>query len=196
MERNTGVTNKVIILYILSSMEDPTLPRLTDLAVGTAYMDYFQFMQAFDELRSDECVALSVRKDETMRDAHGRPVERCALTRRGSEALRTLVQGIPRHVADYLAAETGRWSRESRSRRAAEAYSLQDPAGGYLAALRLSDGIGDLLHLRLRLPTQSEAAALCERFRADPAGFHRNLMRFAATAGQTEPLPDESAGRE
>ena len=55
MERITGVINKVIILYILSSSDGLTLPRLNDLAVGTAYMDYFQFIQAFNELREDNC---------------------------------------------------------------------------------------------------------------------------------------------
>ncbi len=178
MERSAGVTNKVIILYILSTMEGLTLPRLNDLAVGTAYMDYFQFMQAFNELREDGCVALSVRKDEPVRDAYGRIVERCAPTPRGIEALRMLAQGIPQHVADYLAGETGRWSHESRDNRAAEAFCQQDPAGGYVVSLRIGDRIGDLLDLRLRLPSRTDAIALCDRFREDPAGFHIQMLRF------------------
>lgn len=176
MERITGVTNKVIILYILSTSEGLTLPRLNDLAVGTAYMDYFQFIQAFNELRTDGCVALSVRKDETMRDASGRAVERCDLTPRGAEALRTLAQGIPQHVADYLGGETGQWTHEGRELRSAEATFQPDLAGGYQVSLRLGDGIGDLLVLHLRVPGRVEASTLCDRFRADPASVHLRLL--------------------
>jgi hypothetical protein len=190
MERTAGVTNKVIILYILSSSEGLTLSRLNDLAVGTAYMDYFQFIQAFSELRTDGCAALSIRKGETLCDASGRAVERCALTPRGAEVLRTLVQGIPQHVSDYLANETGKWTHESRELRSVEATFQPDPAGGYLVSLRLGDGIGDLLVLRLRLSARSEASALCERFREDPASVHLQLLH-ALTGSGASSNPDQ-----
>ena len=194
MARIADVTNKVIVLYILSCVEGLTLPQLNDRAVGTAYMDYFQFMQAFESLRDDGCVVLSVRKDESEQDSHGRAVERCSLTPRGAEALRTLAQGIPRHVADYLAGETARWSRAERDGRAAEASWQPDAAGGYRVDLRMGDGIGTLLELSLRLPSKSEAAALCERFRSDPGAFHLGLMRFCTLPGRradTDPESDD-----
>ena len=183
MERITGVINKVIILYILSSSEGLTLPRLNDLAVGTAYMDYFQFIQAFNELREDHCVLLSVRKEEPVRDSFGRAVERCSLTPRGQEALKMLSQGIPQHVADYLANETGMWSRENRESRASEASYQPDPTGGYQVSLRIGDSIGELLSLRIRLPGRAEAARLCDRFREDPASFHLQLLQLMTREG-------------
>jgi len=189
MARIADVTNKVIVLYILSCVEGLTLPQLNDRAVGTAYMDYFQFVQAFESLRDDGCVVLSVRKGESEKDSYGRAVERCSLTPRGAEALRTLAQGIPRHVADYLAGETDRWTRAERDGRAAEASWQPDAAGGYRVDLRAGDGIGLLLELSLRLPSKTEAVALCERFRSDPAAFHLGLLRFCIGSDQAAGPP-------
>lgn len=177
MDHQTGVTNKVIILYILSQLDSLTFPRLSDTVLGTALMDYFQFKASFDALRADNWLTVSVRKGETERDADGRPVERCALTPRGEEALRTLRTGIPQHVTDFLASETGRWSAEHRNRRAAQAESLPDPDGGWRVSLRLHDGTGETMLLQLRLPDRKTASAVCDRFREDPAGFHSLLLR-------------------
>lgn len=187
MARNMDVTNKVIVLFILSRLDGLTLQRLNELAVGTAYLDYFQFMQAFESLREDGCIAMSVRKGESERDASGRPLERCSLTPQGAEILRTLSGNIPRHVAVYLAGETGRWIHEERNNRAAEAYWQQDVAGGYRVELKSDDGIGVLLELRMRLPAKADAVALCERFLDDPAAFHRRLLRHCLPPG--DPLP-------
>ncbi len=190
MARNADVTNKVIVLFILSRLEGLTLQRLNELAVGTAYLDYFQFMQAFDALRSDGCIATAVRKGESERDAAGRPLERCSLTPKGAEILRTLAGNIPHHVAVYLAGETGRWRHEERNNRAAEAYWQQDAAGGYRVELKSDDGIGILLELRMRLPAKADAVALCERFLADPAAFHQQLLRDCLPPrDQDPPLP-------
>ena len=58
MESAELAINKLIILSILRRIQGVTLGQLTALSLETLYMDYFDFVTAFEELCRDHARAL------------------------------------------------------------------------------------------------------------------------------------------
>ena len=103
MEPADLAINKLIILSILTRIPGVPLHQLTTIALETLYMDYFEFVTAFEELSRDQMAAESIRKGETRVDATGRPVSRCDMTPKGRSVYQTLENRIPLPIRSYLA---------------------------------------------------------------------------------------------
>ncbi len=187
--------NKLIILAILSRVPGITLNQLTTLSLETLYMDYFDFVTAYEELCRDNMASESVRKGEQMLDAHGRPVTRCDLTPAGQSVLTTLESRIPLHVRSYLAQVCSGWEKGQRQENALSATCDPDGNGFYHVRLCQNDGLKDLLDLNLTIPDKTMAKQICDRWKRHPQTIYLGLLSLLtgeADVGQDEQLMDHA----
>jgi hypothetical protein len=187
--------NKLIILSILSRIQGITLNHLTSLALETLYMDYFDFVTAYEELCRDHMSTEGVRKGEDMLDAFGRPVTRCDLTPAGIAVLSTLESRIPLPIRSYLAQACSGWQKDIRLQNTLSATSEPDGNGFYLVRLKQNDGLKDLLDLRLTIPDKSMAQQICERWKRHPQTIYLGLLSLLTgepTMGPSELPADNS----
>lgn len=187
--------NKLIILSILSKIKGVTLNQLTTLALETLYMDYFDFVTAYEELCRDHMATESVRKGEETLDAVGRPVTRCDLTPAGTAVLSTLESRIPLPIRSYLAQACSGWAKDIRLENTLSATSEPDANGFYLVRLKQHDGLKDLLDLRLTIPDKSMAQQICDRWKRHPQTVYLGMLSLLTgetTMGPNEQLLDNS----
>ena len=168
--------NKLIILSILSKIQGITLNQLTALSLETLYMDYFDFVTAYEELSRDHMIAEGVRKDEQLLDAFGRPVTRCDLTPAGSSVLATLESRIPLPIRSYLAQTCSGWHKDYRRRNTLTATSDPDGNGFYLVRLKQNDGLKDLIDLRITIPDKGMGQQICERWLRHPQTVYLGML--------------------
>lgn len=192
METSGLAVNKLIVLSIIHRIPDITLNQLTTLSLETLYMDYFDFVTAYEELCRDRMVTESVRKNETKLDAAGRPVTRCDLTEQGHAILKTLEPRIPLNIRSYLAQACSGWQKDIRLKRTLSAEWRPDANGGFLVQLKQNDGLKDLIRLELTIPDKSMAQQICDRWKRSPGTVYISLLSILTgeTAISSE-LPPE-----
>lgn len=180
MEKDSKPRNKVIILYILSRFPGITTGELTSMALDTCYMNYFTFATAFDDLCRNSLITRSVRKGEKIKDSSGNHVVRCDTTASGLEILNNLQHTIPEHVHSFINSISGTW--EKSARKTVEVISTFDPDifGGYDVRLSLSDGIKDLISLKLSIPTKDMSVKICNKWKENTQEMYLQILSFFA----------------
>ncbi|HAL74501.1 MAG TPA: hypothetical protein DCM45_05335 [Clostridiales bacterium] len=168
--------NKLIILSILNKIQGVTLNQLTTLSLETLYMDYFDFVTAYEELCRDHMATESVRKGEETLDAVGRPVTRCDLTPAGAAVLNTLESRIPLPIRSYLAQACSGWQKDMRMQNTLTAASEPDGNGFYQVRLKQHDGMKDVVDLRLTIPDKGMAQQICDRWKRHPQLVYLGLL--------------------
>ena len=182
--------NKLIILSILSRIQGVTLGQLTALSLETLYMDYFDFVTAFEELCRDHMAVESVRKGEDVLDAVGRPVTRCDLTPQGRTVFNTLENRIPLPIRSYLAQACSGWQKDIRLRNTLSASCEPDANGLFLVRLKQNDGLKDLIDLRLTIPDKAMGQMICDRWKRNPQTVYLGLLTLLT--GETAVIPEAS----
>lgn len=180
--------NKLIILSIINRIPGITLGQLTTIALETLYMDYFDFVTAFEELCRDEMATESMRKNESVLDAVGRPVARCDLTPRGKAVYETLEHRIPLPIRSYLAQACSGWKKDIRMQNILSARCDPDGNGLYQVHLKQNDGIKDLIDLRLTVPDKVLGQHICDRWKRHPQTVYLGLLSLLT--GEPSPAPD------
>ena len=191
MESAELAINKLIILSILSRIQGVTLGQLTALSLETLYLDYFDFVTAFEELCRDHMAAESVRKGESVLDAAGRPVTRCDLTTQGCTVFKTLENRIPLPIRSYLAQACSGWQKDIRLRNTLSASCEPDANGLFLVRLMQNDGLKDLIDLRLTIPDHSMGQQICDRWRRNPQTIYLGLLTLLT--GETTMIQELSS---
>ena len=180
--------NKLIILSILSRIQGVTLNQLTTLSLETLYMDYFDFVTAYEELCRDHMTTEGVRKGEETLDAVGRPVTRCDLTPAGTAVLATLESRIPLPIRSYLAQACSGWQKDIRLRNTLSASCEPDANGLYLVRLKQNDGLKDLIDLRPTIPDKTMGQMICDRWKRNPQTVYLGLLTLLT--GETTLIPE------
>jgi hypothetical protein len=181
--------NKLIILSILNRIPGVTLGQLTTIALETLYMDYFDFVTAFEELCRDQMANESIRKGEAVLDAAGRPVARCDMTPEGKSVYLTLEHRIPLPIRSYLAQACSGWQKDIRMQNILTASCDPDGNGLYRVRLRQNDGIKDLIDLALTIPDKAMGNLICERWKRHPQTVYLGLLSLLT--GEPTPVPDQ-----
>ncbi len=178
MDKTEKTRNKIIILYIVSRIPGITIGELTAMAIDTCYMNYFTFATAFDSLCKSRFITKSIRKGEELKDAAGDPVSRCDVTGTGLEILNRLQHTIPEHIHSFLASASKIW--EKTSHKNIDIRSTFDPNiyGGYDVKLSLSDGMKDLIVLRLTIPTKEMSVRICNRWKDNTQELYLEILSF------------------
>lgn len=181
--------NKLIILSILNRIPGVTLGQLTNIALETLYLDYFDFVTAFEELCRDQMAVESIRKGETALDASGRPVTRCDLTPEGKSVYLTLENRIPLPIRSYLAQACSGWQKDIRMKNVLTASCDPDGNGFFRVRLRQNDGIKDLIDLSMTIPDKAMGHLICERWKRHPQTVYLGLLSLLT--GEPAPVPDQ-----
>ena len=176
MENEQRAIQKLIILAILGRANGLTVNQLTALALETLYLDYFDFIHAYEELVRDHLATESVRKGEALIDAAGQPVSRCDITPQGQTILDTLENRIPLPVRSFLASTLAGWRKDQLRENTVTATYDPDANGFYQVRLRQHDGRKETVDLRLTVPNEAIARALCENWRQYPQTLYMGLL--------------------
>jgi len=189
MEQDQRAIHKLIILSILSQVSGLTSNQLMTLTLETLYMDYFAFITAYEELVRDHVIHVSIRKDEMQTDAAGQPVSRCDITPNGRAILSTLEPRIPMPIRSYLASALNGWRKDQMRENTVMATAAPDADGFYQVRLRQNDGRKETIDLRLNVPNQAIADAICANWRQFPQTLYLGILSLL-----TEPHAPNATG--
>lgn len=155
---------KILILYILEKLPCPVEGlTLSDLALFDGGFTWFDYTDCLVELVEAGHVA--------ERDGG---YEITDAGRRAVEAVGTSIPYTVRAKADRLTAPvTARLKRSRMIETATESGS-----DGAYVSLRLSDGVGEIMSLRLSVPDRTHGEAMEKRFRADAEALYNRILEL------------------
>ncbi len=154
---------KILILYILEKLPAPVEPVvLSELALFDGGFTWFDYTDALAELVNTEHVSDRGGKYE--------------ITEKGRQNVGYVGSGLPYSVrakADRLTAPVA-----AAMRRARQIDTVTDTAkdGSVSVSLRLSDGVGEVISLRLAVPDEETGRAMEVRFQKDAEALCNQII--------------------
>lgn len=156
---------KILILYILEKLPAPvTGVQLSDLTLFDGGFTWFDYTDCLAELVDTEHV--------TNEDG------KYAITEKGRRNLSYIQSSLPYTVrvkADKLTAPVAAAMRRSSM---IETTTEKERRGGYTVSLRLSDGVGEVISMRLAVPDEKQAAAIEKRFKDNAETLYNNILNL------------------
>ncbi len=164
---------KILILFILRRMPAAvSAGTLTELIFCDDGIGYFDYTESLAELVETGHVQVT----------HGGYL----LTEKGSRNGETLEDSIPYSVrvkAEERLAPVAEAMR--RSAMIETTHSIQED--GCRVELGMSDGLGDIIRLRLLCAGEEQAAQIEQRFRADAESFYHRIIEMLSGPDDKEP---------
>ena len=154
---------KILILYILEKLPKPVEPvTLSDLALFDGGFTWFDYT---------DCLAELIQTDH-IEEKNGR----YAITEKGRRNVNTVSSSLPytvRAKAERLTAPVA-----AAMRRASMIETDIEPGakGGRTVSMRLSDGVGEVISLRLAVPDEDQAKAIEKRFRDSAEDLYNRII--------------------
>ena len=171
MEGNFGFIHekldiKILILFILRRLPEPiTLDALTDLTMCDDGINYFDFANCVDELVQTEHLRV--------RDG------RYSLTEKGRRNGEITEVNLPYSVR--MKAEkstTALRAVQSRNSMIKTTHKKNDPGGSCTVTLALSDGVGEIISMKLFAANESQALDLEKGFRKNAEKIYNELIKL------------------
>ncbi len=161
---------QILILYILEKLPSPIEHyKLSDLALFDGGFTWFDYSQ---------CLAKLIRT-EHVTDENG-----CyAITDKGRRNVNTVASSLPytvRAKADRLCAPVAAAMLRSSM---IETDSAPDGQGGQSVSLRMSDGMGEIIALRLAVPEEGTAAQIQQRFKDHAEEIYNQIITLLTEEG-------------
>lgn len=156
---------KILILYILEKLPKPVEPvMLSDLALFDGGFTWFDYTDCLGELIQTGHVT----------EENGK----YAITEKGRRNVNTVSSSLPytvRAKAERLTAPVA-----AAMRRASMIETAVEPGykKGKTVSLRLSDGMGEVISLRLAAPDEAQAQTMEKRFRADAEQIYNQILQI------------------
>lgn len=176
---NTDLPNaKIIILYILSKVDDISSSQLMDCAMESLYMDFFSYSQAKSELIAKKLMTEMVRKGELRKDAAGKPILSCYITPAGKEILERLLPSVPPAIRAYLTSASRNWQYAASESQSVYAEYMPNDEGAWIVDLRLIERGTTTFALRMTAPSEEVAARTCERWKEATAETYLEILRL------------------
>ncbi|MBR2751126.1 MAG: DUF4364 family protein [Clostridiales bacterium] len=176
---NTDLPNaKIIILFILSKVDSIPSAKLTDCALESLYVDYFLFSQAKKELLDARLMTESVRKNESRKDASGRPILSCDITPEGKAILNRLLPSVPTGIRAYLSSASKSWRHEASEEKSVQAEYAPNGEGTWDVDLRLVENDATTFSLHWNAPSEAAAERTCKRWKSEPAEMYLEIIRL------------------
>ena len=156
---------KILILFILEKLPQPIeAATLSDLALFDGGFTWFDYT---------ECLAALVQTEHVTETAG-----KYAITEKGRRNVNTVASSLPytvRAKAERLTAPVAASMRRSSM---IESAVENGPKGGKTVSLRLSDGVGEVVSMRLAVPDEEQAKAIENRFRANAEGIYNRVIEL------------------
>lgn len=154
---------KILILYILEKLPAPVDGLvLADLALFDGGFNWFDYSDCLADLVQTEHVA---EKDGSYE-----------ITEKGRRNVGYVGSSLPYSVrakADRLTAPVAATLRRQSM---IETTTEPDPNGGQTVSLRLSDGVGEIVSMRLAVPDETQAKVIEGKFRKDAEKIYNKII--------------------
>lgn len=156
---------KILILFILERLPRPVEPvTLSDLTLFDGGFTWFDYTDCLADLIESGHVA----------EENGKYV----ITDKGRRNVDTVSSSLPytvRAKAERLTAPVA-----AAMRRSSMIETAVDPdlKGGKIVSLRLSDGVGEIISLRLAVPDETQAKAIEQRFRGEAESIYNQIIEL------------------
>ena len=156
---------KILILFILEKLPRPVdATTLSDLALFDGGFTWFDYTDCLAELVQTEHVTEEAGK--------------YAITEKGRRNVNTVSSSLPytvRAKADRLTAPVAAVMRRSSMIEAAVEDGSKD---GKIVSLRLSDGVGEVISMRLAVPDENIARTIEKRFRTSAEDIYNQVIQL------------------
>ena len=154
---------KILLLYILEKLPGPVEPVvLSDLALFDGGFTWFDYTDCLADLVKTEHVSEQDGKYE--------------ITDKGRRNVGYVGSSLPYSVrakADRLTAPVAAAMRRARQ---IETLTETDKNGAVSVSLRLSDGVGEVISLRLAAPDEETGRAMEKRFQREAEGIYNRIL--------------------
>lgn len=159
---------KILICYFLSKLDNPiTKGQLTEIATDDGILNYFLYVEAFDELVE---VGLLIVNNVDGSEY----IELSEVARESSEEFKGVV---PKSFRDKILSAGIKFFAHLKAKNVSVEIAEEDK--GAAVSFRTNDRGAELMNLSLYLPDRSQAELVKERIEADPAGFYSRIIDFA-----------------
>lgn len=168
MLENTLTLYKLIVLYLLSRVTFPiTNAQLSDFVLQKEYTDYLTLQKVINELSEARLITSETVRNRT----------HLSITAEGKETLRffqgRIHYGIKEDINTYL--------RENKYRLREEAsvlgnYKYLASTGEYEVRLIVKECDVNLMDIKLSVPTESMAEAVCENWKSKNQEVYQYLV--------------------
>ena len=156
---------KILLLYILDKLPGPVEPVvLSELALFDGGFSWFDYTDCLAELTESGHVAEEEGRYE--------------ITEKGRSNVALVGTSIPYSVrakADRLTAPV---SARMRRERQIETVTERQKDGSCSVSLRLSDGVGEVIAMRLAVPDEASAAGIEKRFRKSAEKIYNRILEL------------------
>ncbi len=147
---------KLIVLYLLDKVNGPlTKAEIYDFILEREYSNYFTLSQAVYELTEDGFVESSSTHNSTY----------LTLTDNGRDTLtffhNRISEGIKNDIDTYYEANHG----DIANRMSVVTNYYRIASGEYVAELSAREKTTDLINIRINMPTEDSARAICDHWR-------------------------------
>jgi len=156
---------KVLILFIMRRLFEPiTFEALTELTLFDGGISYFDY---------SECVADLVRTGHLRFEG-----DAYSITDKGMHNGGVVENNLPYSVR-IKAENRASMFRALQGREAMiETSSAENPDGGFVVNLALSDGVGEIVKMELYTVNESQARSLEKGFRKNAEGIYHAIMEM------------------
>ena len=159
---------KVLVLYILNyAGGELTRDNLINIALDSGTVEYFDIVQAIDELMNSGLV------DFVTQDTPNQ----LYITRLGKETLEVFEHSLPYSVRRKNQSALLRMLAKIERRRSVKSR-VEDKEHGFEAVCTLLDGDDTLLEYRVFVPTKIQAQMIVDQFEQDPTGKYKNILQL------------------
>ena len=156
---------KILILYILEKLPRPVEPvTLSDLALFDGGFTWFDYTDCLGEL-----IATGHISEEN---------GKYAITEKGRRNVNTVSSSLPYTVRAKAERLTAPVAAAMRRASMIETDIEPGPKGGKSVSMRLSDGVGEVISMRLAVPDETQAKAVEKRFRAGAEEIYNDILQL------------------
>ena len=156
---------KILILYILEKLPRPVEPvTLSDLALFDGGFTWFDYTDCLGEL-----IATGHISEEN---------GKYAITEKGRRNVNTVSSSLPYTVRAKAERLTAPVAATMRRASMIETDIEPGPKGGKSVSMRLSDGVGEVISMRLAVPDETQAKAVEKRFRAGAEEIYNDILQL------------------
>ena len=158
---------KLIVLYMLDKVDFPiTKAQIYDFILEKEYSNYFTLTQAIFELTEDGFIETSSTHSSTF----------LKLTDTGRESLsffrNRISDGIRNDINEYY--EKNRLEIANNMSVVTNYYRTSQ--GDYVAELTARERLSDLINIRINLPTEDSAQAMCDHWREKSSDIYSFIL--------------------
>ena len=156
---------KILILFILEKLPKPVeAVTLSDLALFDGGFTWFDYTDCLAELI----------KTEHVQEKNGK----YAITEKGRRNVNTVSSSLPYTVRAKAERLTAPVAAAMRRASMIETDIEPGPKGGKSVSMRLSDGVGEVISMRLAVPDETQAKTVEKRFRAGAEEIYNDILQL------------------